>query len=1437
MSGQNIVNIVELQNVITSATGLGVTDQIQSDVNNLKKMVNFEKKQILTNTISKYDTSPILLTDPMAFAGNIFINQSSITISTVTALNQTIQPIRNSLITTARAATLQGRALAARAAATVGAVDCCNCCDCCCGSGTGGTGFTGPTGNQGVPGSATNTGATGPIGLTGATGRTGPRGIAGSATNTGATGSTGAVGKTGPTGMQGKIGFTGLTGPTGPNGTIGPTGTTGSIGHQGHTGDIGPPGDQGATGTTGPTGIQGIAGPIGSQGTTGPTGLRGSEINWRGPYNPSTVYQLNDGILFTDNAAYVLTSYIGQPGKTPLNPGYWAFVGGSQGAIGRTGPTGVGGQATNTGATGPRGLTGATGRQGPIGIQGPTGTQGIQGPQGIQGFTGPVGIATNTGATGPRGPQGIQGPLGPQGIVGFTGTTGPIGPQGPLGTQGITGYTGPTGVRGGEIRWTGGYDVTTQYYPNDGIIYNNIAYVLVARQIIPGLNPTVAPDIWAYVGGPGPVGPTGATGVGGQATNTGATGPQGQVGAKGRDGAAANTGSTGPTGHTGEAVPHTNLEIITGLPEITSKTSVTLTTAGDVIATIEKFDIGTMSVYFQAIVPFCSDAFVLGIGRNQTIFPEMSLTVQEDDLLYIGGTCGCSVNPVALSHTDQFNIVSMVVTPTDILSYLNGVLIQREPHRRTGPVHFIIKGTGLPYTSGPYSLTNIRFYPVGINPTGPTGSTGRTGHTGHTGPTGFIGPPGKQGPTGPTGLMGISIAPTTLQPLTGNPSVVNATEILLISKNDTIATQETFNIATSGLYFQTVIPSITNTNDIITIGLANWATLPVYSKLQAKLTNTGISFNNGPSVAYPANSMLSMLTSGSIVYGYINGQLVYSNTYVLSGSVTFFITGYVSRNEFIETPYRFSSIRFYPVGLSLTGPTGTMGTNGVTGATGSPGTSSNTGSTGPTGPMGPIGIASNTGATGPQGTYGSGDYRYWINNSALARDTATYFGYQFETNGTITFTFNYGSVYGPAYDWFININSLFGLNTSMFLTITQVTDKSKYVIALLNSRTLFGTYGTLNCTIINQGDYLWDANQTAVFSYQLFGATGTTGTTGATGQTGQRGSTYNSTSNQPLNLSTNSPSSAWIVLPNPTQQAVQGPILTGSVQFTTEPGLAFTPGNAIVVSQNAPPYAQFTGTVQSYNKSTGLLNIFKIDKLTNTPSNVWQGLYIYNVNLGGFEGPTGLTGATGQTGRTGSTGNTGSTGSTGPTASTGPTGIKGPPGDVGPTGDSGPTGPTGFMGAPGEMGPTGPTGNFSLGGINRQLQYNNSGNLSGTNALYDGTNIVNAQLKSWSENYWSDTISNTTYSVDCSLSNNFILTINSSASLFFANVPTSCLFKLTLIFNQTGTGKTLTWPVGVLWGNAGQPTLTQTAGKSDIVYLITSNGGTNWFAYTFGLGF
>ena len=54
MIGSNyLVNIIELQNVITSATGLTPIEQVQQEVNAILTMVNVEQKRIFTNIISK----------------------------------------------------------------------------------------------------------------------------------------------------------------------------------------------------------------------------------------------------------------------------------------------------------------------------------------------------------------------------------------------------------------------------------------------------------------------------------------------------------------------------------------------------------------------------------------------------------------------------------------------------------------------------------------------------------------------------------------------------------------------------------------------------------------------------------------------------------------------------------------------------------------------------------------------------------------------------------------------------------------------------------------------------------------------------------------------------------------------------------------------------------------------------------------------------------------------------------------------------------------------------------------------------------------------------------------------------------------------------------------------------------------------------------------
>lgn len=76
MIGSNyIVNIIELQNTVTSATGLSPIQQVQLEVNQLQSMVNFDQKRIFTNIISKFDQSPIQITDDINLS-NSFIFQN-----------------------------------------------------------------------------------------------------------------------------------------------------------------------------------------------------------------------------------------------------------------------------------------------------------------------------------------------------------------------------------------------------------------------------------------------------------------------------------------------------------------------------------------------------------------------------------------------------------------------------------------------------------------------------------------------------------------------------------------------------------------------------------------------------------------------------------------------------------------------------------------------------------------------------------------------------------------------------------------------------------------------------------------------------------------------------------------------------------------------------------------------------------------------------------------------------------------------------------------------------------------------------------------------------------------------------------------------------------------------------------------------------------------
>lgn len=75
-----IVNLYELQNTINNASGLTPLNVVSNAVTNIQKMVDFDQKRIYTNIISKYDQTPIQVTDDINLSNaNLFIDGTEVT--------------------------------------------------------------------------------------------------------------------------------------------------------------------------------------------------------------------------------------------------------------------------------------------------------------------------------------------------------------------------------------------------------------------------------------------------------------------------------------------------------------------------------------------------------------------------------------------------------------------------------------------------------------------------------------------------------------------------------------------------------------------------------------------------------------------------------------------------------------------------------------------------------------------------------------------------------------------------------------------------------------------------------------------------------------------------------------------------------------------------------------------------------------------------------------------------------------------------------------------------------------------------------------------------------------------------------------------------------------------------------------------------------------
>lgn len=79
--GPYVLNIVELQNTMTSASGLTPTTILSNAIANIQEMVIYDEKRIAVNTISQFNTTPIQVVDSINFASNTSLTLDGIAVS------------------------------------------------------------------------------------------------------------------------------------------------------------------------------------------------------------------------------------------------------------------------------------------------------------------------------------------------------------------------------------------------------------------------------------------------------------------------------------------------------------------------------------------------------------------------------------------------------------------------------------------------------------------------------------------------------------------------------------------------------------------------------------------------------------------------------------------------------------------------------------------------------------------------------------------------------------------------------------------------------------------------------------------------------------------------------------------------------------------------------------------------------------------------------------------------------------------------------------------------------------------------------------------------------------------------------------------------------------------------------------------------------------
>jgi hypothetical protein len=81
-----VLNIIELQNVVTSASGVDPVSYLSNQVVNLQEMVNYDLKQININAISNFNTSPIQVYSPINLC-NVALTSNDVSIGGSSAVS------------------------------------------------------------------------------------------------------------------------------------------------------------------------------------------------------------------------------------------------------------------------------------------------------------------------------------------------------------------------------------------------------------------------------------------------------------------------------------------------------------------------------------------------------------------------------------------------------------------------------------------------------------------------------------------------------------------------------------------------------------------------------------------------------------------------------------------------------------------------------------------------------------------------------------------------------------------------------------------------------------------------------------------------------------------------------------------------------------------------------------------------------------------------------------------------------------------------------------------------------------------------------------------------------------------------------------------------------------------------------------------------------